>query len=184
MIVSEIAHSPMRLAARRAYEWGRLEGALLRGAAAAIVATPSLLACRQNSWAAVCLAGFALVVAAGRMRGEGYEDGARAGALAGILPCLLPAAIGILDPKLCALISAQGPWLCGLGGAAAGIVLGLRGRRAGQDRLPYWSSAVVALAFPASLGCLPAGAIGFVGLGIGLIVAGVPAFAVRRMATG
>jgi hypothetical protein len=180
MTVSDLAEAPLRLAARRAYEWGRLEGALWRGACAAALATPSFLACNQTSWAAACLAGFALVVAAGRMRGEGYGDGARAGALAGILPCLLPASIRIIDPSLCALLFERGPWICGIGGVAAGIVLGLRGRRA--HGLPFWSSALAALVFPASLGCLPAGAVGFLGLAIGLIAGGVPALASRRAA--
>jgi hypothetical protein len=181
MTVSELAAAPLRLAARRAYEFGRLQGALWRGSAAAVLAMPSFLVCNQTSWAGVCLAGFALVVAGGRMRGEGYETGTRAGALAGILPCLLPAAIRLVDPSFCVLLSAQGPWICGIGGAAAGVVLGLRGRAAGG--LPFWSSALAALAFPASLGCLPAGAIGFLGLTIGLIAGGVPALATRRTVT-
>jgi len=187
MIVSEIVRAPLGLEARRAYEWGRLQGALRRGALAAAVATPSFLACGQSAWAAACLLGFGLVVAAGRMRGEGYDEGARTGALAGILPCLLPAAVRILDPSLCVLLSARGPWLCGIGGAAAGIVLGLRGRahgraRGGYGSLPFWASAVAALAFPASLGCMPVGAAGFLGLAIGLFAGGVPTLASRRAA--
>ncbi|MEP6995199.1 MAG: hypothetical protein ABI968_11805 [Acidobacteriota bacterium] len=178
MAVSELVRAPLILAARRAYEWGRLQGALWRGAGAALVATPSFLACNHGSWAAVCLAGFALVVAAGRMRGEGYEDGTRAGAFAGILPCLLPAAIQVIDPGLCVLLSERGPWICGIGGVAAGIILGLRACRA--NGVPFWAGALAALAFPASLGCLPAGAIGFLGLAIGLIAGGVPALASRR----
>lgn len=178
MIASEIAHAPLWRAARRAYERGRLQGALRRGALAAAVATPSFLVCGQSSWAAACLLGFGLVVAAGRMRGEGYDDGARAGALAGILPCLLPAAVRLLDPALCVLLSERGPWLCGVGGAAAGVVLGLRGRRLGS--LPFWSTALAALAFPASLGCMPMGVAGFLGLAAGLIAGGVPALVSRR----
>lgn len=182
MIVSDVAEAPLRLAARRAYEQGRLQGALWRGAFAAALATPSFLACNQTPWGALCLGGFALVVAASRMRGEGYEDGARAGALAGILPCLLPATIRVVDPSLCILLFERGPWICGIGGVAAGIVLGLRGRRA--EGVPFWSAALAALAFPASLGCLPAGAIGFLGLTIGLIAGGVPALASRKALVG
>ena len=178
MAVSDFAEAPLRVEARRAYERGRLQGALRRGAFAALLATPSFFVCNQTPWAAVCLAGFALVVVAGRMRGESYDDGARAGALAGVLPCLLPAAIQVADPSLCTLLSEHGPWICGIGGAAAGIVLGLRGRAAAD--LPFWSSAMAALVFPASLGCIPAGTIGFVGLTVGLIAGGVPALASRR----
>lgn len=176
MTVSEMS-LPLRFAARRAYEWGRAGGALWRGALAAAIATPSFLACGQSQWAGACLVGFGLVVAAGRMRGQGFEDGARTGALAGILPCLLPAAIRVLDPSLCALLSERGPWLCGIGGVAAGVILGIRGRRAGG--WTFWACALAALAFPASLGCLPAGGVGFLGLAIGLIAGGAPALATR-----
>ena len=178
MAVSDLADVSLRIAARRSYEWGRLHGALGRGAAAAALATPSFLACGPNPWAAVCLTGLAVSVAAGRMRGLGYERGVRAGALAGILPCLLPAALRVIDPTVCVMLSSRGPWICGIGGIAAGIVLGIRGR-AGEG-LPFWASAMAALAFPASLGCLPAGAYGFLGLAIGLIAGGAPALATRH----
>lgn len=182
MAALDLAAAPLRLAARRAYEEGRLLGALWRGAGAAALAVPSVLVCNQTPWAAACLVGFALVVAAGRMRGEDYEEGVRAGALAGILPCLLPAAIRLFDPSLCVLLSERGPWICGIGGAAAAILLGVRGRRA--EGAAFWASAVAALAFPASLGCLPAGTIGFLGLAIGLVAGGVPALVSRRTALG
>ena len=184
MTAFEIADASLRLAARRAYEWGRLQGALGRGAAAAVVATPSLLVCSHTPWGAACLAGFALVVAAGRMRGGALEDGTRAGALAGILPCLLPAVLRAIDPALCIMLSERGPWICGVGGAAAGIVLGLRGRGHLAGGLPFWSGALAALAFPASLGCIPAGAAGFLGLAAGLAAGGVPALVSRRAVSG
>ncbi len=178
MAASDFADVSLRLTARRAYEGGRLNGALWRGAVAAGLATPSFLACSQTAWAGVCLVGFALVVAAGRMRGQSYEAGTRAGALAGILPCLLPAALRVIDPTLCVMLSSRGPWICGIGGVAAGAVLMWRGRR--SRGLPFWGSAFAALAFPAALGCLPAGAVGLVGLAIGLLAGGAPALVSRR----
>jgi len=177
MSVSEIASVALRGAARRAYEIGRLQGALKRGLLVAAAATPSFLACGQSPWAGACLAGFGLVVAAGWLRGQSYADGVRAGAAAGILPCLLPAALRAIDPTLCVMLSERGPWICGIGGVAAGIVLGLSGR---SRRVTFWAAAFVALAFPASLGCLPAGEFGFVGLAIGLIGGGAPALTARR----
>ena len=178
MAASDVAEVSLKLAARRAYEVGRLEGALLRGAAAALLAMPGFLLCNQTPWAAVCLTAFALVVAAGRVRGEGYDEGARAGALAGILPCLLPAALRAIDPALCVMLSSRGAWICAIGGVAAGVVLGLRGRRA--EGLPFWASALAALVFAASLGCIPAGLIGFVGLTVGVVAGGAPLLASRR----
>ena len=178
MAASEVFETKLKLAARRAYERGRLRGALLRGAVALLLATPGFLACGQSRWAAVCLAGFALVVGAGRMRGEGYADGSQAGALAGILPCLLPVSFRAIDPALCTLLFANGLWICGAGGAAAGVILGLRSRAAGG--LPFWGSALAALGFAASIGCLPAGAMGFAGLALGVIAGGAPVLVARR----
>jgi hypothetical protein len=178
MAASEISEITLRLAARRTYERGRAKGALVRGAGAAMLAIPGFLICNQTPLAAACLVGFGLVVAAGRLRGEDYEDGSRAGAIAGILPCLLPAAVRAFDPDLCVLLFARGAWICGIGGLAAGVVLGLRGRVAAG--LPFWLSAVAALGFAAALGCIPAGAIGFAGLGVGVVAGGAPVLASRK----
>ncbi len=181
MAVSEPIYAGLKLAARRAYERGRVEGALWRGAAAAILAIPSFAVCNQTPWAGVCLAGFAIVVAAGRFRGLGYEEGTRAGALAGILPCLLPAAVRAFDPDLCVLLSSRGPWLCAAGGVAAGMILARRGRAA--HGVAFWSGALAALGFAAALGCIPAGALGFAGLAAGVLAGGAPVLVSRRAAT-
>ena len=179
MAASDAVEALRKRAARRAYERGRLEGALMRGAAAVLLATPGFLVCGQTPAAAACLAGFALVVAAGRFRGEAFDDGASSGAIAGILPCLLPATIGGLDPRACMLLaSSQGLWICGAGGVAAGVILALRSRPAAG--LAFWGSALAALGFVASIGCLPAGAIGFTGLVLGVVAGGAPALVLRR----
>src|SRR5512137_2035891 len=107
MAVSEVSAASLRCAARRAYERGRIPGALLRGAGATLLAAPGFLVCNRTTPAAVCLAAFALVVIAGRLRGEDYEDGSRWGALAAILPCILPAAIGAMNPRVCLLMSSS-----------------------------------------------------------------------------
>jgi hypothetical protein len=172
MTLSEIADSNLRLSARRAYEIGRLEGALWRGAVAALFALPGFLVCNETPLAALCLAGFALVVASGRVRGGAWEDGARAGAIAGVAPCLLPAAMRAVDPTLCAKLMTGIPWPCAVGGLVAGAILALRGRPSGG--LPFWTSALAALGFAAAIGCIPAGAMGFMGLLVGVIAGGAP----------
>lgn len=180
MTVSEasLASPRLRLAARRAYEVGRVHGALVRGAAAALLATPAFLLCNRTPAAAACLAGFALVVVAGRVRGEAWWEGARTGAIAGILPCMIPGVLRIFAPDLCALLFSHGAWICGLGGAAAGAILGLRSRFG--EGFPYWAAAVPALAFAASLGCIPAGVMGFAGLAAGMLAGAAPAVVSRR----
>jgi hypothetical protein len=178
MAMSETPETTLRLAARRAYEIGRLPGALRLGAVAAVLALPGLLYCHATTVAALCLAGFAVVVIAGRIRGEGYEEGARAGLLAGILPCLIPAVLRVVNPALCAALCTNRPWLCAAGGVAAGAILGLRSKTAGG--LPFWGSALAALGFAAALGCLPAGVLGFAGLVLGVIAGGAPVLVARK----
>jgi len=184
MAASEVFAVPTGLAfaARRASQLGRLRSAVARGAAAAALATPGLLLCGQRGWAALCVAAFGLVVAGGRMRGGRYEAGSRSGAIAGIVPCLLPAAVRLYDPALCMLLMSRGPWVCAAGGAAAGIVLGLRGSTA--RGLPFWASAIAALAFAGAIGCFPAGALGFAGLALGVIAGGAPVLVTRREVWG
>lgn len=179
MAISEALDRRMYVAARLAYERGRLSGALARGAGAFALALPGFFACGRTPLAAACLAGFALIVAAGRYRGEGFEDGVRAGGVAGLLPCLLPAVLRVLDPDLCDTLFARGPWLCALGGIAAGVILGLRSRSVGW---PFWGSAIATLGLAATLGCIPAGAMGFAGLLAGVVAGGVPTLVARRAA--
>jgi hypothetical protein len=171
MTASEIAETNLRLSARRAYELGRLQGALWRGALAGLFALPGFLICNQSPLAGLCLAGFALVVTAGRFRGEAYEEGTQSGAIAGIAPCLIPVVIRTFNPELCSAMVAGVPWPCAAGGVVAGVILALRGHRA---------TALTALAFAASLGCLPAGLMGFAGLLAGLLAGAAPALALRR----
>jgi hypothetical protein len=178
MTLSEIDGTDLRLAARRSYEIGRAEGALWRGAVAALFALPGFLVCNQTPLAGFCLAGFGLAVAAGRFRGQDYEDGTRAGAFAGIAPCLIPVVAQSLDPSVCAATVAGVPWPCALGGAVAGVILALRvGRTTGPV---FWISAVIALGFAAALGCLPAGLMGFAALAAGLLAGAFPTLAARR----
>lgn len=168
----------LRIAARRAYELARLRAAVQLGAGAALLAMPGYLACNRTAVAAICVAGFALVVAAARFRGEAYEDGARAGALAGIAPCLLPALLRLVDPALCNTIFGRGSSLCALSGIVAGVILGARFRTA--DGFPFWTAALPALALAASLGCIPAGVMGFAGLTAGIALGAVPILAAKR----
>ena len=178
MTLSEIALPNLRLAARRSYEIGRAEGAAWRGAVAALLALPGFWVCNETPLAAVFVAAFGLAVAAGRFRGEDYEEGTRAGAIAGLAPCLIPVMARSFDPSVCAVTVAGVPWPCALGGAVAGVILGLRGAR--PTGTVFWASAVTTLGFAAALGCLPAGLMGFVALLAGLIAGAVPTLAASR----
>ena len=181
MTISEIAETRLLASARRSYEFGRLQGALQRGALAALFALPGYLVCNRTPIAALCLVGFALAVAAGRMRGLAYEEGSQAGAIAGIVPCLVPALIRSLSPDLCEAAMTHGiPWPCALGGLGAGILLALRLRQSAGPR--FWVSAAGTLGLAAALGCLPAGAMGFAALAAGFLAGGIPALVARKAA--
>jgi hypothetical protein len=142
------------------------------------LAAPAYFACNQTFAAMTCLVGLGLIVLASRFRGQDYEQGARAGALAGLLPCLVPSAVRAWDPDLCAWMFQNGVWVCGLGGAAAGVILGLRSRA--SHGVAFWSGALATLGLAAALGCIPAGTIGFVGLASGIVAGGAPVLAARR----
>ena len=172
--------SLLRRSARRAYERGRLTSAAERGAVAVALALPGYLACGRTPVAGACLAAFALLVGAARFCGGAFENGARAGVIAGVLPCLLPAVLRIVSPDLCDTLFARGPWLCGIDGAAAGVVLGLQFRP--RQGWRFWATAAATLALAATLGCIPAGAMGFAGLLAGVVAGGAPVLAARRAA--
>ena len=180
MSTSEPIDFAFRRAVRRSYELGRLRGALLRGAGAFVLALPAYLACGRTAGAAACLVLFAMVVAAARFRGERFEVGARGGVVAGLLPCLLPAALRLLSPDLCDVLFARGPWLCATAGIGAGVILGWRGRASGG--VPFWIGAFAAFTAAAALGCIPAGLMGFSGLAIGVLAGGAPVMLSRRAA--
>jgi hypothetical protein len=179
MSSSEPIDFTIRFAARRAYELGRLRGALRRGGGALVLALPAYLACGRTPAAAACLVLFALMVAGARFHGEGFEEGSRAGLLAGLLPCLLPAGLRLASPDLCDVLFARGPWLCAAAGVAAGVILGLRSRTSGGA--PFWMAAVATFSAAAALGCIPAGLMGFSGLLVGVVAGGLPAIAARRI---
>ena len=183
---SELAASPvpvrLRRSARRAYESARAQSAVRRGTLAALLMVPGFSACGATTSAALCMAGLALAVAAGRFRGGAWERGSRAGAIAGVAPCLAPAVLRLFGSTVCAATSHGIPWPCLAGGLAAGAVLA-----AGKfvapvhgERVPFWTAAFVSLACASAICCLPAGAIGFGALAAGMVAGGVPVLAVRR----
>lgn len=179
MEISEATVESLRATARGAYERARLRSALLWGAAAVVLAFPAYRVCGRSPAAGACLAAFGAVVAAARFRGGAFEDGARAGVVAGILPCLLPAALRLVDPDLCDVLFSRGPWLCAAAGLVAGLTLGLRSRSSAGA--PFRVSAVVTLALAASLGCIPAGVTGFAGLAAGVLAGAAPVLVARRV---
>jgi hypothetical protein len=90
----------------------------------------------------------------------------------------MPARPSLFDPDLCDTLFARGPWFCAATGIAAGVILGIRSREAAGAA--FWTAAIPTLALAATLGCIPAGLMGFSGLVIGVLAGGLPAIAARR----
>jgi hypothetical protein len=173
-----VAEPDLAVRARRAYERGRLRWALERAAAAAAIAAVALVGCAAPGAPAACVAALGALVAACLWRGGSWARGARLGFLAGLAPCLLPAAaraVHACSDRFCLSL----PPVCVAGGVIAGILLGWLGMRVHGDRR-FWLAAAAAAALAGSTGCLAAGLAGMAGMALGLLAgAAAPVLAAR-----
>jgi hypothetical protein len=166
--------------ARRAYERGRLRWAVSRALAAVAVAAVALIGCAAPGSSAACAAALGVLIASCLWRGGAWAGGARLGFLAGLTPCLLPAAFRTVlacGGTLCLTLLP----LCVLAGVVAGLLLGWLGLRAGtaHDRR-FWLAAAGATLLAGSTGCLAAGFAGLGGMVLGMLAgAAAPALAAR-----
>ena len=176
----------LRARARRAYELGRL-AAGLRGAWPLLALLPlSLLLHGGNRVGLTLLAAAGALVAAVVLgwRGGAFARGVAVGWLAGLPPLLLPM---LVMARLEACAHCEDRWqhcllACAAGGLLAGVLVGWRAAR--QERAPErfaWSAALIAW-LTGLLGCTLIGALGAVGLVIGLAVATVPTLRWARAA--
>jgi hypothetical protein len=174
-----VAEATLAVAARRAYERGRLRWALRRAVAATAVSALAMVGCAAPGGPAACAAALGIVVAACLWRGGAWARGARLGFLAGLAPCLLPAAVRAAHAcggTLCLTL----PAVCLAGGVVAGLLLGWLGLRVHGDRR-FWSAAATVAVLAGAIGCLPAGLAGLGGLALGLLGgAAAPVLAARE----
>ncbi|HVT58497.1 MAG TPA: hypothetical protein VHR45_08855 [Thermoanaerobaculia bacterium] len=164
MIAAEAA---LTMRARRAYEHGRLRWALRRATLAAAVSMVALAGCPAYRWPVVCATALGAAVAAFLWRGGAWARGARLGFLAGLAPCLLPAALR------CAHAYGRGfcltlPVVCLAAGAVTGLVLGSLGSRVDSDRR-FWAAAASVAVLAGTIGAVPAGLAGLAGLAAGIL---------------
>lgn len=173
-----VAEADLAARARRAYELGRLRWALGRAAAAAAIAAVTLVGCAAPAAPAACAAALGALIAVCLWRGGSWERGARLGFLAGLAPCLLPAAARAVH-ACCDRFCLSLPPVCVAGGVIAGILLGWLGLRVHGDRR-FWLAAGAAAALAGSTGCLAAGLAGMAGMALGLLAgAAAPVLAAR-----
>jgi hypothetical protein len=164
---AEPALASLTARARRAYERGRLRWALPRAAAASAVAAVALIGCPAPGGPAACAAALGILVAACLWRGGAWARGTRLGFLAGLVPCLLPAAARaahVCCESLCLTL----PTVCLVAGIAAGLLLGSLGLRVHGDRR-FWLAAASTAALSGTVGCLALGLAGVGGMALGLL---------------
>jgi hypothetical protein len=175
-----VAEENLTARARRAYERGRLRWALARAAVAVAVAAIGLTGCPSPVAPAACAGALGVVVAACLWRGGGWARGARLGFLAGLAPCLLPAAARaghLCNASACLTL----PTVCLTAGVVAGLLLGWLGPRLpGHADRRFWIAAASAAFLAGATGCLAAGLAGLGGMALGLLAgAAAPVLAAR-----
>ena len=157
------------LAARvlHAYERGRLCWALRRSMAAVALTALAFFGCPAPGRSALCAALLGLALASCLWRGGSWARGARLGFLAGLAPCLLPAAARAAH-ACCERLCPTVPTVCLAGGIAAGLLLGWLGLQVQGDRR-FWLAAASTTLLAGAIGCLPAGIVGVGGMTLGVL---------------
>lgn len=166
--------------ARRAYELGRLRGALWVSPFA-IAAGAAALACGRPAPLVLALTGALLALGVGlSFRGGAAGRAVLPGLAAGSAPLALPllmATVGhaCFGPACLSLCQPS----CIAGGAVAGIVIARAAAQPGRD-LRFLAAAVAVAGLTGALGCTIAGAFGVLGMLAGAVAAGTPVLVAAR----
>jgi hypothetical protein len=169
----------LMVAARRAYERGRLTAGARRAAGVAPLAALPLYRCLDvGSGAPQVLVGLLALVTLVTLfswRGEGYARGVRPGLVAGLGPLLLPLlahATGVMcSATLCGIL----PAAAAAGGFLGGLWLGGQALARERHDAPYWFAAAAVSASLGALGCLHVGLAGLGAMALGLLAGSAPA---------
>ena len=177
MIVAD--HGP-EVRARRAYELGRLRWALTRAVGAVAITAIALAGCPSPGAPAACAAALGVAVAACLWRGGSWARGARLGFLAGLAPCLLPAAFRAA--RLCGGASCvTPPGVCLAAGVVAGLLLGAVALRLHGDGRCWLAAALVSV-LAGAIGCVTVGVAGLAGMALGIFAGAMAPVLARRTA--
>ncbi len=164
MIVDE---ADLAARARRAYERGRLGWSVRRALTAVAITGVALAACRERGGPAACAAALGILLTFCLWRGGAWARGARLGFLAGLAPCLFPAAVRAVHA--CTDRVCLGPSVvCLLPSVAAGLLLAWLGLRARGDSC-FWLAAATVMILAGAIGCLFAGLAGLAAMSIGIL---------------
>jgi hypothetical protein len=165
------------VAARRAYETGRVRRAAWRAAGVAPLTVVPIAQCAALGRAGEAFVGAAAVVVLVALflwRGQGYGRGAGVGLVAGLAPLLLPSlatATGVLcSATVCGVL----PLAAVAGGLVAGLVLGGRSLAGAAAGPPFWFAATAVTGCLGAMGCLHVGIVGLAGMALGVVAGAAP----------
>jgi hypothetical protein len=146
---------------RRAYEAGRLRGALPWLLAPALLSLVSCSCCVPRTELVVLAVTLAALLVSFAWRGGAVGAAAKAGLAAGLVACLAPIA--------CPL-----PAMCVGAGLFTGLALGLVARTRASRRVEFIGVACLVAALTGAMGCLLVGLAGIAAMGVALAVGAVP----------
>jgi hypothetical protein len=170
------------LRARRAYEWGRVQHALIKSWPVAIVAAVSYALYYEPSLTAaisiVLFVASAALVWYGRVAAQAQNLGLKAGTLAFVLPL---AAFHLNVQAICPTAT-QMLLFTGSAGLAVGIVLSVAStyQESGRDAFLLFATLVAGLC--GALGCILFGLAGMAGMVAGVLLSTAPVLIYRRAA--
>lgn len=171
--------SALRERARRAYERGRIQRALVSAIPLVVVAVIGGALARDVRVAALVGASMYVVAAVAFWRGRGLARGVLPGVAAGVVPFVAMHAArmyghvcgGAMCFSVCIPAAA-------LGGLVAGALIG-RFARGSTEVMRSWGSAAAFAALTGALACACSGVGGVLGLVAGLLVGSVPLVVLR-----
>ena len=116
-----------------------------------------------------------VLVSLGGVSARAVRSGLLAGGMAAVVP------LGVRLAHLCTVVGCR-PLVhfCLAGGLLSGALLGYRAARLPADRLLFLAISGTIAGAAGSLGCLPAGAAGLLGMAIGFVTASIPVFALAH----
>ncbi len=146
---------------RRAYELGRLRGALPWALPPALLAYVSCSSCVRRDAVVAMAAALSALLVYFTWRGGVLGTAAKAGFAGGVFACLVPIACPV-------------PAACVAAGIAAGLALGAVARTRAAKKLEFVLVASFVAALAGALGCVLVGVGGIAAMGLALGLAAVP----------
>ena len=168
------------IAARHAYERGRVKIGLRRALLALPITLLPLHHCLQTGRGALMLlviATLSVLIVLFHWRGQDFARGANIGLVAGLSPLLLPLVTSWFTPVCSTIICGFLPAASIAGGFFGALALAGAGLLGERPSFGFWLAAISVTVTLGAAGCLHVGLAGLAGLALGLAVGTLPALA-------